>query len=148
MYKQMKISSLGLIALRTKEALPVGALLWVALFSGVFGVLLLQNYLNYGTIKPLFYGLNRAQPIREYELSLAGQTIVARAQQRELTPLSAQVKEKQGELVIMRPDYQQNPQVAKVFGWDRGSEGYTADVQNFVESERGNFKSIQRKKEN
>ena len=68
----MRISSLGLLALRAKEATPMGALLWLGLFSGVFGGLLLKNYLTYGTIKPLFYGLSRAQPIREYELSLAG----------------------------------------------------------------------------
>lgn len=79
MYRQMKVSSLGLIVLKAKETVNVGALLWVALFSGVFGGLLLKNYLNYGTVKPLFYGLDRAKPIREYEVSLAGQTIVARA---------------------------------------------------------------------
>ena len=111
------------------------------------GGLLLQNYITYCTVKPLFYGLARAQLIREYEVSLAGQTIVARAQQRELTPFTASMKEKQGELSTLKPDMQQNPQVSKLFGWDRGSEGYVADVNKVRGSERGNLISVHLKKD-
>ena len=148
LHRQMKVSSLDYLLLMATERALAGALLWLLLGSAVCAGLMAYRHYAYEDRRVTLQLDDRHRPTLQQELltlPLGGPTLEAVRVKREATPFTAQLEKRAAEVGLLRADFQADPQVGKAFSWDRGSDGYEANVEALLESKRGRLLALRRK---